>query len=180
MDAFASYLALIKKVDAFTTAVRAAYPERIACAPGCDDCCKSAFTLSLVEAQNLLIGFDALTPKEKDVAVRSCRNAKSRGPCPLLYGGLCMLYSHRPIICRTHGLPFKSSHLRINGLEVTSFCDMNFAGPGVSALRQEHILNLDLVNETLSAINRLFMKELGLEGGAERVHVTELFVGRTA
>jgi Fe-S-cluster containining protein len=51
--------------------------------------------------------------KVKNIALEVCRKteeADKRGTgirimCPLNFDGLCVLYDHRPMICRLHGIP---------------------------------------------------------------------------
>ncbi len=47
-------------------------------------------------------------------------------PCPLLgEDGACLIYEHRPMICRTHGLP----NIDISGESFSNlYCSLNFSG----------------------------------------------------
>ncbi len=88
---------------------------------GCpDNCCNSYFQHHThVEWAYLLEGFNALAPadQEKYLAraedhIRRCREEISQGRrprimCPMNDDGLCMIYLHRPMICRMHGVPNK-------------------------------------------------------------------------
>jgi len=164
------YLELLAKVDSFTERVLGAYRGHIACGPGCHECCGNTFTVFAVEAYHLRFGFDTLLPDLKEKIAGRCRSHRQDQPCPLLEDGLCALYAFRPIICRTHGYPFTSSHIRVGKHRVTSFCEWNFNGmPDLSALSSEHILNLDLLNSALAAINHLFIKKQDTGSTSERV-----------
>jgi len=86
---------------------------------GCpDNCCDSYFLHhTYVEWAYLWLGFQELDPaRQKKIAVKCrdyinrCRLAESKDErpqsmCPLNEKGLCILYEHRMLICRTHGVP---------------------------------------------------------------------------
>jgi Fe-S-cluster containining protein len=86
---------------------------------GCEDnCCTSLFFHhTFVEKAFLLQGFDQLAPKIKNqVRARAQIYYQTTFPdgkipvslkliCPLNQGGRCLVYGHRPMICRLHGLP---------------------------------------------------------------------------
>ncbi len=56
------YLELVNHADEIFRAVAEAHPERIACKPGCDDCCSVYFELSLIEAFYLSAMFRRWAP----------------------------------------------------------------------------------------------------------------------
>ncbi len=86
---------------------------------GCDDnCCRTRFHHhTLIELLYLKSGLaalpHALQRRIKDQAHEVCRQeaAGARGSdlirvmCPLNEHGRCVLYAHRPMICRLHGIP---------------------------------------------------------------------------
>jgi Fe-S-cluster containining protein len=86
---------------------------------GCkDNCCLTRFTHhTLIEYHYLLRGFASLDSDRRknarrraDMVVDIMRMADASGlpikeMCPLNAGNRCILYSHRPMICRLHGLP---------------------------------------------------------------------------
>ena len=86
---------------------------------GCDDnCCYSLFYHHThVEQQYLLAGFSELSPaRQKDILSRAkeyCSSAfrpendvqPPKKICPANENDRCLLYTHRPMICRLHGLP---------------------------------------------------------------------------
>jgi Fe-S-cluster containining protein len=82
---------------------------------GCDDnCCRTRFDHhTLVEYLYLRQGLKALAAAERDhLAVRAAQVATRQAAapseplmCPLNAQGRCLLYAHRPMICRLHGIP---------------------------------------------------------------------------
>jgi hypothetical protein len=86
---------------------------------GCpDNCCDSYFQHhTYAEWSYLWFGFRQLPPETQQKVLlraeayqRSCEKALSCGErpqvmCPLNEKGLCILYSYRLMVCRTHGVP---------------------------------------------------------------------------
>jgi hypothetical protein len=90
----------------------------LTCAGCPDNCCNSYFQHHThIEWAYLREGFDALPPDDQkkylaraEEYIRQCREEIARGRrpcimCPLNDEGLCMIYAHRPMICRMHGVP---------------------------------------------------------------------------
>ena len=81
---------------------------------GCpDNCCSTYFFhYTIAEYLYLLQGFWALDREKKEEIMEQTTNMCDPMPrdsylCPLNLRGLCVLYSHRTMICRLHGLPFE-------------------------------------------------------------------------
>lgn len=93
---------------------RAALAHGFVCR-GCDDnCCRTRFYHhTLVEYLYLRQGLNALAADERGpIAARAAQVAASMAAappepvmCPLNAQGRCLLYAHRPMICRLHGIP---------------------------------------------------------------------------
>ncbi|MEN8189655.1 MAG: hypothetical protein ABFS19_07400 [Thermodesulfobacteriota bacterium] len=101
---------------------------------GCpDNCCDSYFQHhTYAEWAYLWLGFKARDEEKQEEILERCRSyqqgcaealardERPREMCPLNEGGLCILYKHRLMVCRTHGVP--ASMLRPDGQR------MNFPG----------------------------------------------------
>ncbi len=86
---------------------------------GCEEnCCRTKFYHhTYLETLYLKEGFDALSEKNKNTIIyraRAVRDAHTiadrnsiaaREMCPFNSDSRCLLYSHRPMICRLHGIP---------------------------------------------------------------------------
>jgi Fe-S-cluster containining protein len=104
---------LYAAMDAAYGAAAAAY--RFACT-GCEEsCCRTRFHHhTLVEYHGLRDGFERLPAgPQAEILARAeswcAEHARPRSDarplCPLNSGGRCVLYAHRPMICRLHGIP---------------------------------------------------------------------------
>lgn len=121
------------------------------CPVDCFDCCKNTATMAIseVEARSLQVGLDALPPEIRahigqkaertiariealghDVAnitpeagmdVLETLKGTPEAECPMLIGGVCAVYEHRPVICRVWGYPLD------NGRELAC-CHKTFIG----------------------------------------------------
>lgn len=165
-----NYQALVRKVDELCAVVNREFAAQINCRAGCSGCCRE-ITLFPVEAAALLTALAQISP---DTAVLQ-GTAAGAGTCPLLVNGLCLVYANRPIICRTHGLPLL---LTVDGESRVDFCPVNFQG--VSALPGQAIINLELLNHALVAVNELFIKNTGaaLLKRGQRLSISELITLR--
>lgn len=148
-DELANYRLLVSKVDELCAAVTAAFAKEIQCRAGCSGCCRE-LTLFPVEAASLLAALADLPPQRQEMLATNA--AGDRDSCPLLVDDRCLVYENRPIICRTHGLPLL---LKADGENRVDFCPENFRG--TKTLPGTAIINLELLNQALVAINALFV-----------------------
>lgn len=121
------------------------------CPSNCYDCCRNTATMliSEIEGQDLNVGLKKLAPEIQEhirkKAKRSVRRLEQIGfsheqmtkhagmeavevlkgtpeaECPMLIGGVCSVYEHRPLICRVWGYPIN------NGRELAC-CRKTFIG----------------------------------------------------
>lgn len=75
-----------------------------ACGKGCGHCCKMAVTVTSYEAE--LIGKAVGVEPAKNVKMSLDQDAMvaqyMNVPCTFLKKGICQIYDHRPLPCRTH------------------------------------------------------------------------------
>ena len=121
------------------------HARHLACKPGCHDCCTD-FGVFPVEYDAILSALRAanvtLPPPDPNAA------------CAFLQNGLCVIYEHRPIICRTHGLPVAFADDEEKTMNV-DFCPKNFVEGSSDDLQFDgtNTLNLDELNSELYEIN---------------------------
>ena len=150
MENLRNYRILVARIDELCRRIVAEYGEYLVCGEGCDGCCRhvSIFPVEAVALAEALGGL----PAEQAAHIRElARAASTVDACPLLENGRCLLYSARPIICRTHGLPLLIGQ---EGEERIDFCPKNFRE--VASIPAVAVINLDLLNATLAAINAVF------------------------
>ncbi|MBF0550515.1 MAG: YkgJ family cysteine cluster protein [Deltaproteobacteria bacterium] len=128
------YRELTAQADSAFAKVSGDYPEFVTCRAHCTDCCRAVFGVFIVEAINIADHFSQLPPEEQRLAlIRAKRSdeeitrikkkitidpddpdkysldlANERLDCPLLNDNQeCIIYEHRPITCRSYGIPVK-------------------------------------------------------------------------
>jgi uncharacterized protein len=168
-----NYRGLVCRIDSFWTQVANACPGQLTCREGCDACCRH-LSLFWVEGAALGAALAQLPMADMDRVRRQARQAGVDGTCPLLWQGRCLLYAARPVICRTHGLPVLLPSAQ--GQRQLDHCPENFQGLG--ALPAGAVLDLEVLNTTLAAVNRLFMTELFIDPCAvpERLSLAEFLL----
>lgn len=144
------YLALIEKVDQKADEISNKQKESINCQKGCHSCCLPGISVSKIEA-SAIKKFIVQNPEVLEVAkTLQKENPHGGRRCKFLDSqGGCVIYSSRPIICRTHGLPVR---LKEKDQVIESCCHLNFTD-GLGQVQQYSWINLDLLNSLLALIN---------------------------
>ena len=164
-DAYEQYQRLVARVEAFGQAISQRYPTQLTCHAGCDGCCYQQFTVFPVEAHHLAQAVAALPLEARQRLLARLQPADpwhvvdTPLPCVLLEHGRCSLYSHRPLICRIHGFPISSTMIERPDGGQRDCCPLNFTDVPLPDIVPQAVYNLDLVNQTLAAINHLFVQE---------------------
>jgi Fe-S-cluster containining protein len=117
---YAAFLERLKQIYAAMDQAyhRAADAYGFSCDGCADNCCRTRFYHhTIIEYIYMAEGLNSLTPKEQNevksralsVVDETTREDGSgavvRLMCPLNVDELCILYDHRPMICRLHGIP---------------------------------------------------------------------------
>ncbi|MCD4676484.1 MAG: YkgJ family cysteine cluster protein [Desulfobacula sp.] len=147
-----NYSDFLKRVDDHIGHIEKKYSDKILCKKGCDACCKF-LTLFGVEAFAISAAFMKLPEEMQDLVTKKIE--KEKDACPLLIDRACVLYSERPVICRTHGYPI---YMEKDGGIFVDFCPENFKG--VSSFPKDALLSIEQLNTTLTAINRHFLESI--------------------
>jgi Fe-S-cluster containining protein len=151
-DNLANYLAFLERVDDLCAKITAKFAGEIHCKAGCSGCCRH-LNLFPVEAANLADAVGRL-PRETREFLSGRADWSEESQCPLLKDDRCLVYSSRPVICRTHGLPLL---LEVEGGKKIDFCEENFRG--VTSLSGDMVIDLETLNRLLIAINGKFEAE---------------------
>jgi hypothetical protein len=150
-----AYQELLARLDGFFARALAQAGPRMRCGPGCADCCARDLGLFPVEVERLVRAARGLPAGVRaEILARAERAvADAEAPCPLLdAAGRCACYAHRPVICRTHGLPLLVP--REGAPPELSLCPLNFQG--AVSLSGEAVLDLGPVNAVLATVNHLW------------------------
>lgn len=134
-----SYDNLCAYCDQFWKAVFLKYPGQISCRAGCSICCE----LQSVNALESFVISRFLTAK-------IIKPADER--CPFILDNLCGIYEARPIICRTHGLVFKTDECPQS---ISISCPYNFNDPEIE-LGPTDLLDIDKLSMNLAKLNYVF------------------------
>jgi Fe-S-cluster containining protein len=164
-----NYRTLVARVDTMCDRINSAFSAQITCRPGCSGCCRH-LSLFPVEALALAQAAAQLPAAVRLILLARAGRQDQADRCPFLDQDRCLVYDARPIICRTHGLPLL---ILADGSKRIDFCPENFQG--VATLSGQDVINLELLNQSLAAINALFIKEAALEPLAgERITLAEI------
>jgi Fe-S-cluster containining protein len=141
------YKEILTAADRFFANVADEQPAALACRLGCTLCCHGLFEISAADVSTIAQGLAALEPdRRREIvaraegvieatrhpALRACSPEEKEAfferaedvPCPALGpAGACMIYEHRPLVCRTFGLP-----LRDGATFMGEECELNFHG----------------------------------------------------
>lgn len=135
---------LHETIDTRVAELEARHRDRLKCAKGCSQCCVDALTVSEVEAEHIrrAVG-DDLRGQAAHLA----------GACAFLDGGgACRIYSARPYVCRTQGLPLRW----IEGeTERRDICPLNESGEPLESLAEAECFTVGPVEQRLALLQSL-------------------------
>lgn len=139
------YSRILTDADAFFRRVLEAQPQQLQCGRGCSLCCYGLFEIGSGDVPVLAEGLAKLHPARRKKIVRKAREIveasahpdlrscspieketffarTAETPCPNLDdSGQCMMYEHRPLVCRTFGLPLRNGDDYLGDV-----CELNF------------------------------------------------------
>ena len=169
---------LFAKVDAFFARAAAHHGEKITCRAGCDECCRRRFSVTSLEAAAIAEAVAALPPERRAELAARARGGDP-GVCPALDpDGRCAVYSARPLICRTHGLPIRfPAPPGSRALPVIDACPKNFGGEELGAVEASTVLDQGTLSTILGALDAAYADAEGRARG-ERVTIADLLATR--
>jgi len=153
-----------RDVDRLANQLRAVRSIDFHCGQGCHTCCQDRITVFDVEAENIQC-------YHADLIARGIPHPE--GACAFLDEmGSCRIYSHRPYVCRTQGLPLRwiEEHPGRSPVEKRDICPLNQAGPPLEQLPAASCWSIGPFE------GRLARLQADVSGGAlHRVPLRELF-----
>jgi len=138
------YREIIERADAHFHEVARAQPAQLQC-NGCSLCCYGLFEIGSADIPLLAEGLSQLHPSRRKAIIRraveiiaatSHPNLREASPqekdaffertsttrCPNLSDdGRCLVYEHRPLVCRTFGVPLREADKYLGDV-----CELNF------------------------------------------------------
>ncbi|HEX7809053.1 MAG TPA: YkgJ family cysteine cluster protein [Thermoanaerobaculia bacterium] len=140
-----TYKSILQQADRHFASVMESQPQNLQCGAGCSLCCYGLFEIGSGDVPLLAEGLEKLHPsRRKKIIRRALEIVESNDhpnlrectpevkeaffertqatPCPNLdETGRCMMYEHRPLVCRTFGLPLRDGRKYIGDI-----CELNF------------------------------------------------------
>ncbi len=83
------------------------------------------------------------------------RGTEDETACPFLKDHECTIYEHRPLICRTHGLPLLYVNSETEEWELSA-CELNFTN--FNNFNEKNTFPQDKFNSRLFLLNEEFIK----------------------
>jgi Fe-S-cluster containining protein len=147
---FEKYKILIKEIEQHTAFLEDIHHKYMKCRNGCDLCCID-FSIFPVEFHFIL------NEIEKENQNPDMQGETKNDVCAFLKNHSCTIYEHRPIMCRTHGLPLL--YANDDGEWELSACELNFTEFDFDDFTMENTLPQDKYNSKLFLLNREFIAE---------------------
>lgn len=190
-DLFSQYVNVARKADVLFKTIHEKYPDSVRCRIRCCDCCHAVFGLFPVEAAYINYHFNRLDRKvRRDVLKRAEKSegemlkakdnlkvfeedpkmkvyglGKQRVRCPLLSDKEeCVLYEHRPVICRIYGVPYS---LHKGKKELAYVCGIS----GFEAKASYPTVKLDNIYQELVGLSIEMLKEAGFLNPAAKANL---------
>ncbi len=140
-----NYWRILERADRHFASVVQSQPQNLQCGAGCSLCCHGLFEIGSGDVPVIAEGLGNLHPSRRRKVIRraleiveqsahpnlrDCRAEEKEAffdrtqsiPCPNLdEKGLCMMYEHRPLVCRTFGLPLREKRTYLGDV-----CELNF------------------------------------------------------
>jgi|SRR5687768_2308479 len=139
------YRKILERADEHFSSVMRSQPQNLQCGAGCSLCCYGLFEIGSGDVPIIAEGLAGLPVARRTKIInraqeivaasnhpnlRECSteekesffNRTQSTPCPNLDdAGLCMMYEHRPLVCRTFGLPLRDGRKYLGDV-----CELNF------------------------------------------------------
>ena len=145
---FEKYKTLVFEIDQHSGFLEDIHQKYMKCKNGCDMCCID-FSIFPVEY------YFILNETEKENVKPEPEENPENNICSFLKNHSCTIYKHRPIMCRTHGLPLV--YANDDGEFELSACELNFTEFDFENFTMENTLPQDKYNSKLFILNKQFI-----------------------
>lgn len=144
------------------------HEARTRCSRGCSGCCIDDLAVFEIEAERI---------RREAADLLATGRPHPTGRCAFLSDdGACRIYSVRPYVCRTQGLPLRWIGETGDGSlsEMRDICELNEPGPPIDELSRRDCWTLGPFEDRLASL------QAKLDGGrGRRVKLRDLFAVRT-
>ncbi len=147
---FTEYYKLQNEIDFVAKKLADEHAKHMQCKKGCDKCCID-YNIFPIEFYSILNDFN-----ENKLLPETSAKPKEN-VCIFLKNSVCTIYHHRPIICRTHGLPLL--FMNENSEWELSACDLNFTEFNFGEFTLDNTFPQDKYNSKLFMLNKMFISE---------------------
>jgi len=145
-----------QKVDGFFARVAARYPDDLACASGCADCCAPGLTLTPLEAEAVEAFLGSLDAGARARVSRSAASSDGSACAALDGERRCAIYPVRPIVCRSHGVVVRIDAGAGTGkraLPLLDACEKNFVGRDLAGVDGDCVLDQRTLSTLVAALH---------------------------
>ncbi len=166
------YQQWIQQVDDQILELENCHSAYLKCKSGCAGCCQVDRTVNSIEAHILyrtILHLDSKNLKQLK------KNLKKKNHCPMLNKKTCAIYKHRPILCRTHGLPL--FYVQDDDNTIT-FCQKNFKKlPENFNFTSDTLLNMETLNSKLREFDKNWVENVNRETWtADRIPIRDILL----
>ena len=141
-------------VDEKVGALAIIHEQRLQCSKGCHDCCQDGLSVFEIEAARI---------KREHHKLLENGRPHPAGKCAFLdQEGACRIYSSRPYVCRTQGLPLRWI---VDSYEYRDICPLNDKGEPIENISEDSCWTLGEFEGQLAQ----------LQGDLKRVKLRDLF-----
>jgi Fe-S-cluster containining protein len=147
---FKKYKNLVAEIEQSAKPLEEMHSKHMLCKNGCDLCCID-FSIFPVEFYYIL------SELKKSGTKLELELLQKGNTCAFLKNHSCTIYAHRPIMCRTHGLPL--IYVNDDDEYELSACELNFTEFDFEDFTMENTLPQDKFNSKLFLLNRDFIAD---------------------
>lgn len=147
---YRDYFNIRNEIDSSSEQLAEKHSKHMECKAGCDLCCMD-YSIFPVEFYSIL------NQLKKNSIKPEIKTSGSKEECIFLFNHRCTMYTERPVICRTHGLPLL--YMNDNSEWELSACELNFTTFNMEQFDEKNTFPQDTFNSKLFMLNKEFIKK---------------------